>query len=228
MIGTNTEKDFKLENYEEFYEHHHFQPLTEEDAFNAHEVIPRFGWGYDQIEQLQPKTVLDLGCLDGSFLLTVSKHIGCDVTGIDLTQDGVDIAKERAKANKLPATFYQGTIEEVGTRLADEGKKFDVITCFEVIEHVKDVQLLLEVIDELLAPGGTVLISTPAFESPIWGADDEQNKCHIRLYTMEDEDYWKVNKFGTNRKATSITKEIGKDRIKEMGIYSELINVRYE
>lgn len=45
---------------------------------------------------------------------------------------------------------------------------------------------------------------------------------------MEDEDYEAVNKYGNTRKATSITKEIGKDRIKEMGVYSELINVEYQ
>ena len=71
-------------------------------------------------------------------------------------------------------------------------------------------------------------MSTPAYESPLYGADDEKNKCHIRLYTTADEDYEQPNKYGNVRKATSITKEIGPDRIKDLGVYSQLINVLYQ
>lgn len=228
MIGTNTEKNFDIENYEEFYEHHHFQPMADDEAFRVNEIIPRFGWAFDEIEELQPKNLLDLGCLDGSFALSIVDQLGVEVTGVDLTKDGIEIAKERAAERKLNAHFQQGTIEDALQHFADGGYKFDVITCFEVIEHVKDVQVMLKLIDKVLAPGGTVLVSTPAFESPVFGKDDEQNKCHIRLYTMEDEDREEENKYGHVRKATSITKEIGKDRIKDIGVFNHLINVRYQ
>jgi len=98
--------------------------------------------------------------------------------------DGVEIATERADRNNLPAKFYQGTIEDFLVQLAKEGKKFDIVTLFEVIEHVKDVKQVLKLIDGVLAPGGSVLVSTPDFEGPTYGLDDEQNKCHIRLYTI--------------------------------------------
>lgn len=228
MIGSNTEKDFNIENYEEFYEHHHFQPIPEKEATNVHELIPRFGWAFDKVEELGAKNLLDLGCLDGSFALTISKHFDIPVVGVDLTVDGVDLATERAKAQGLKAEFFQGFVEDWLQKFIDEGRKFDVVTFFEIIEHVEDVQKVLKLIDKVLAPGGSVLVSTPDFESPYYGADDEINKCHIRLYTTADEDYERENKYGTLRKATSITKEIGKDRIKEMGVYSELINVWYQ
>ena len=228
MVGNNKEKDFSLENYEGFYEHHFFEPINEKHAFDIHEFIPRFGWAFDQVEELAPKTLLDLGCLDGSFGLTVAKHLNVNVTGVDLTVDGVEIATERADRNNLPAKFYQGTIEDFLVQLAKEGKKFDIVTLFEVIEHVKDVQQVLKLIDGVLAPGGSVLVSTPDFEGPTYGLDDEQNKCHIRLYTIADEDYSRENKYGHVRKATSMSKEVGKDRIQEMVIHNQLINVRYE
>lgn len=230
MIGNpqNNDKEFKVENYEAFYEHHQFVETNTEDATNIHELVPRFGWAFDVIEELKPKTLLDLGTLDGSFPLTISKHFGIPTHGVDLTKDGIHLAKERAKELGLPAVFAQGTIEDVLKATASEGIKFDMVTCFEVIEHVKDPSQLLYLIDEVLAPGGNILVSTPDFESPLFGKDDEQNKCHIRLYTTADEDYEAKNKFGNVRKATSITKEIGKDRIKEIGVYSHLINVRYQ
>ncbi len=228
MIGTNSEKDFSLENYDDFYAHHRFQPVSERDAFRINEHIPRFGWAFDTVEELKPKNLLDLGCLDGSFCLTISKQLGIQTHGVDLTIDGIELARKRAEQNELNATFEQGTIEKVLREIAAFGNKYDMVTMFEVIEHVEDVQEVLRLIDQVLAPGGSVLVSTPAAESPAFGLDDEKNKCHIRLYTMEDKNYKKVNKYGTLREATSITKEIGKDRIKEMGLYSELINVRYQ
>ena len=44
---------------------------------------------------------------------------------------------------------------------------------------------------------------------------------------MQEKDYKEENKYGTLRKASSMPKLLGKERILEMGVYSELINVRY-
>jgi 2-polyprenyl-3-methyl-5-hydroxy-6-metoxy-1,4-benzoquinol methylase len=230
MIGKKefNDRTFSLDSYEEFYEHHHFQPIPESVATSVHEVIPRFGWAFDKVEELKPKSLLDLGCLDGSFANTIARHFGISVVGVDLTRDGVEIAQRRAKDNKLPAEFYQGFVEDWLERFVSEGRKFDCVTFFEIIEHVEDVQRVLKLIDQVLAPGGFVLVSTPDFESPLYGKNDEDNKCHIRLYTTADEDYEAENIYGNVRKATSITKEIGKERIKEIGVYSELINVLYQ
>lgn len=230
LVGKNRDKEFNFEedNYEEFYAHHQFVPTPDDDAENIHEVVPRFGWAFDLVDNFSPKSLLDLGTLDGSFPITIARHFAIPCAGVDLTVDGINIARERAERLKVPAVFRQATIEDALDDLAKEGKTFDMITCFEVLEHVKDPKLLLEKIDKVLSPGGNVLISTPDFESPLYGKDDEENKCHIRLYTTAEEDYEAVNKYGNTRKATSIVKEIGKDRIKEIGVYSHLINVRYQ
>lgn len=230
MVGKPSQNDkaFTPEKYGEFYEHHYFQPIPEEAAFDVHELIPRFGWAYDKVEELKPKTLLDIGCLDGSFALTIAKHFGTQVTGIDLTQDGIDIASARANKHGLPATFHQGFAEDWLETFIDKGISFDMVTFFEIIEHVEDVQRLLKLIDGVTKHDGHILTSTPAFESPTFGKDDEENTCHVRLYTMKDENYWAKTKSGKDRMATSITKEIGKERILEMGIANELINLHYQ
>ena len=229
MIGQAEQNDtnFTPEKYEEFYEHHYFEPIPEQLATKVHEVIPRFGWAVDQIEELGAKTLLDLGCLDGSFALSVANELGLEVVGVDLTKDGIDLALERASKFNLPAKFYQGFCEDWLEKFIEEGRKFDVVTFFELIEHVEDVQRVLKLIDQVLAPSGSVLVSTPDFESPLFGADDEANTCHIRLYTTAKEDYERANKYGTVRKATSIYKEIGEQRIQEVSVHNELINLRY-
>lgn len=228
MIGHNKDTEFNIENYEDFYANHQFVETKDGDAENVHEIIPRFGWGFDMVDELKPSNLLDLGTLDGSFPITIARHFNIPVAGVDLTKDGIALARQRAQKLGIPAVFAQGTIEDVLRGLANEGRQFDMITCFEVIEHVKSPEKLLALIDDVLAPGGNVLVSTPDFESPLYGKDDEKNKCHIRLYTTAEEDYEAKNKFGNIRKATSIVKQIGKDRIQDIGVYSHLINVRYK
>lgn len=228
MIGKNKDTEFDIENYEAFYENHNFVETNAADAQNVHEIVPRFGWAFDHISELSPKNLLDLGTLDGSFPITIAKHFGIPTVGVDLTKDGVALARQRAKEAGVDATFYQGTVEDWLEKFAEEGRKFDVVTFFELIEHVKDVPRLLKLVDKVLSPGGSVLLSTPAFEDPIYGKDDEKNKCHIRLYTAEPEDYEEANKYGNVRKATSIRKEIGEKRLKEVNYFSHLLNVWYQ
>lgn len=220
------ESEFTIDKYDEFYEHHDFTPIPAELSINLQRYIPRAAWAVDVAKELQPKRVLDLGCLDGSVILTLFNNVPSVKRGIgvDLSQEGVDLGTERASLHGFPAEFVRQDIES-WMEQADE--QFDLITCFEVMEHVKDPELVIKLIDKVLAPGGTVLISTPDFEAPTFGKDDEKNKCHIRLYTTADEDYEATNKYGTLRKATSLSKQLKGYNIVEMGTYSELINARY-
>lgn len=223
-MGKLHEKDFKVEEYDDFYADHYFQPLQK--PFDAHRFLPRVAWALDVAEEFKPKKILDLGCLDGFASLTIAKHCPSVefVKGVDLSKDGIEIATKNAKELDVATDYEQGTIEDY---LEKTKTKFDLIMLFEVIEHVKSPRALLKLIDRVKAPNAQILISTPDFEAPTFGKDDEQNKCHIRLYTTADEDYEAINKYGTLRKATSMPKQIGKDRIKDIGVYSELINCRY-
>lgn len=221
------EQDFKVEEYEDFYSHHHFRPVPDEVALNAHRRFPRVRWALSVAKEVQPRSVLDLGCLEGYAVLTIANHVKSveHGVGVDLSAEGIEIADARAEKYKLPVQFHQGTIEDF---MENCDLDFDLILAFELMEHVKDPELVFDLIDKVSAPGATVLISTPDFEAPTFGKDDEQNKCHIRLYTMADDDYEATNKYGTLRKATSIRKQLGAKRpIESMEVRSELVNVRY-
>lgn len=223
MIGKNTVKDFEKMNYDEFYEHEQFEPVPDTLATSVQEVLPRFAWGYDQIEAEGSNSLLDLGCLDGSFCLSVSKGLGIPSTGIDLTIEGIDLANKRKEEHKLPCTFIQGKVEEYLKTTKD---KFDAVTFFEVIEHVQDVKEWVKLVDRVLNPGGIVLFSTPHFEHH-YGADDEENHAHVRLYTDAEKSYERENKNGTLRKATSIYDDIPRDRVVSVEIFNDLLHVKY-
>lgn len=215
---------FSLSNYDEYYAQHGFVPVRPDKVTETHRHYPRVAWALDVAKEIKPKTMLDLGCLDGFATLTlVDKIPGLSGIGVDLSEDGVMYGNDNAKNLGLDAKFYQQTVESY---LDETDQTFDLVIMFELIEHVKDVQAVLKQISKVLNPGGTLLISTPDFEAPTFGKDDEENTCHIRLYTTADEDYDAVNKYGNTRTATSMKQELKEYEIIEMDVYSELINVR--
>lgn len=223
-MRTKHEQDFNMDEYEEFYEDHFFSQMIDSEAINANRVLPRVAWALDVAKEVGAKRVLDLGCLEGFAILTIANHCPIEYgVGVDLSKDGIEIAKERADLVKPKVEFIQGTIEDY---LEKTEEKFDFIIMFEVIEHVKDVDYLLELIKKVKTPEGHLLISTPSFESPLFGMDDEQNKCHIRLYTTADNTYSAVNKYGNTRTGLSMKEQLKDFEITEMDVYSELINVR--
>lgn len=217
-----TEQYFDIEDYENFYENHFYGKLDEKMLYNAHRIFPRVAWALDIAKETGAKRVLDLGCLEGYGLFTLNKHAGVEGVGVDLSKPAIERAQSLAPEG---LEFYQDTVENFMENY--EGEKFDLITAFELLEHVKDPKRMLELIDTVKTDDADILISTPAFESPNFGKDDEKNKCHIRLYTLQDEDYKEANKYGNIRKATSIIKEVGQERIKDGRVISELINLRY-
>lgn len=220
------ETEFDVNNYDEFYAHHHFVPIRPDKVTQMHRHVPRVAWALDVAKEVKPKKILDLGCLDGFALLTLVANIeGSEGVGVDLSEDGIMYANKNSKSYKLNAKFYVNKIERY---LENTDDMFDLIVFFEVIEHVDNPQRVLKDIKKHLNPGGVLLITTPSYESPQFGKDDEQNKCHVRLYTVQDSNYTSKNKYGTEREATSMSKELGAAgfTIDTMGIFSELIHVR--
>jgi len=98
--------------------------------------------------------VLDLGCAVGSFLQSVRKQWGAEVTGVDFKDlrghpllEGVD--------------FRHGTLPEIDF----EGERFDLVTMWHFLEHDYDPLGTLRRSRELLAPGGRVVIEVPRLDS---------------------------------------------------------------
>jgi SAM-dependent methyltransferase len=69
-------------------------------------------------------------------------------------------------------------------RLPEFAQPFDLVCLFDVLEHVEDDEESLAVIRRLLAPGGIVLITVPAF-ALLWGPHDERMH-HRRRYAKSE------------------------------------------
>ncbi|HEU0127106.1 MAG TPA: glycosyltransferase, partial [Pseudonocardiaceae bacterium] len=100
--------------------------------------------------------VLDLGCGEGfgPALLAAGAR---EVVGIDIDPQTVEHAAAQYSRGNLQ--FVIGSMIDPGLLLG--APPFDVITCFEALEHVEEQDTLLAVVRRLLAPGGLFLTSTP-------------------------------------------------------------------
>ena len=98
--------------------------------------------------------LLDVGCGVGWFL-EVAKESGFEIYGQDIGKELTEWASKR-----LGAKIWNKHINELNTEI-----KFDVITLFDVIEHVEDPLQLLNNCKKLLTKEGIIIIFTPNFDS---------------------------------------------------------------
>ncbi len=107
------------------------------------------------------KTLLDIGCGTGGFLLEAQK-IGYKVYGIDFDKNQINIAKNLGLKGAIVADIFNFLKKEKNKN------RFDVITGFEVIEHLDRPKEFLNLIFQSLKPGGYLALSAPNRER-FWG-----------------------------------------------------------
>ena len=105
---------------------------------------------------LQDAKVLDVGCGGGLAAEAMAKR-GSLVTGIDTSPEMLKTAKLHARECKVKVTYLQSHAEAFAKKHACE---FDLVTCFEMIEHVPDPIQTLRALSQLVRPGGWLVIST--------------------------------------------------------------------
>ena len=119
----------------------------------AYEHLPRYQLACGMA---QGARVLDFGCGSGYGAASLAR-VAANVIGLDISEDALTYARTTHRAANLEF------VHEVafGASLPSHG--FDLITCFEVIEHLRaqNQDELLVALARLLAPRGRLLISTP-------------------------------------------------------------------
>ena len=125
------------------------------DHYLAMTLVDWLGWYHRWALERLPvgaRSLLDIGCADGRFVHAAAGR-GIDARGIDHSGRMIDLGNERYGGDRLS----RATVDDMVSR--DE--RFDVVTLFEVIEHVPDPLGVLHESLRLVGRGGTVVISTP-------------------------------------------------------------------
>ena len=105
--------------------------------------------------QLKGLDILDIGC-GGGILSEALSQKGANVTAIDLADGPLEVAKIRQKQSKLDIKYKKRSTSE----LVNEGHKYDVITCLEMLEHVPDPAGIVKDCADLTKSGGHLFFST--------------------------------------------------------------------
>ena len=116
----------------------------------------------DHLRQLQKSPIrhgqrrlLDCGAATG-FLVELAKESGWDAFAIEISEFG-----SRSCANFLGSErVYRGQVQDASFP-ANTDCKFEAVTMFDFIEHVRDPRSVLDWTKQRLTPGGTLLMTTP-------------------------------------------------------------------
>lgn len=117
----------------------------------------------------RPGRALDIGAAGGGNTRVLTEA-GWDATATDTSETAVELARQRglnavqADARALP--FESGSV--------------DLVTAFDVLEHIREDYLVAEEIARVLAPGGHTLIAVPC-DMALWSPHDDA-VGHVRRY----------------------------------------------
>ena len=117
--------------------------------------------------------VLDIGCGTGTMLTYLARY--GDAEGIDMDAEAIRYCRERgltrvSQAGADPLPYGENT--------------FDLVTALDVVEHIEDDRSALGEAFRVLRPGGSLLLSVPAYRF-LWGRQDDIN-LHKRRYVARE------------------------------------------
>jgi len=121
-------------------------------SFKDNPKIRTFRQALVILDKIKPKqgTLLDFGCAEGNFLM-LAKQKGWNVYGLDLSQFATNIARKRG-LDVLNTTIHNAKFKN---------ESFDVITLWDVIEHLSNADEIFKEFRRVLKKGGLLIIRTP-------------------------------------------------------------------
>jgi SAM-dependent methyltransferase len=119
-----------------------------------------------------PGLALDIGAAGGGNT-RVLRAFGWRPLALEYAPTAAQVAKERG------LDVLRADAREMPVRTGS----MDLVTAFDVLEHIEEDYLAAAEINRILRPGGTALIAVPA-DMALWSAHDEA-VGHVRRYTRE-------------------------------------------
>ena len=114
-------------------------------------------------------TLLDVGCNIGAFL-TEARAAGFQTAGVEMNRECAEYAQ-----SQLGLDVFNGRLDQAG--FADGA--FDVVTLYDVLEHVPEPTRLLQEIRRILKPTGLLVVQSPNIDSVManWTKTEWQWLC---------------------------------------------------
>jgi len=122
--------------------------------------------------------VLDVGCGVGNFLAW-AKMYGWTCYGIDFDRDGIEAGKRTFGLDNLEAVDLKTYVD------THPGTTFDLVTFFDVFEHIDDHRMFIELIRSLLNKNGHISLSTPYRGGSRWLVAHDFPPRHLTRWDLE-------------------------------------------
>jgi ubiquinone/menaquinone biosynthesis C-methylase UbiE len=146
------------------------------EAVIAYEHLHRYAYAS---KIAKGKRVLDLACGEG-YGSRILAGTATSVVGVDIDENA--IAHASAKYGLTNLQFISGSITAVPIH---DDRSFDVVVCFEAIEHIEDQDSLLSEVKRLLTPGGVFIVSTPN-KAVYHDEPSYENPFHVKELYFEE------------------------------------------
>jgi len=121
-----------------------------------HEINPLRVNYINQHSPVAGLKVADIGC-GGGLVSEGLAQLGAHVTGIDMGEAPISVAKLHLLESQLDVEYLQTTAEQLA---AERAGQYDVVTCLEMLEHVPEPASVIAACAKLVKPNGHVYFST--------------------------------------------------------------------
>src|SRR5690554_981303 len=121
-----------------------------------HDINPLRANYIDMRSPVAQRKVVDVGC-GGGILAEALAHRGAEVTGIDMGEAPLAVARLHALETGAQVDYRCTTAEDLAEQAAGS---YDIVTCLEMLEHVPDPSSVVNACAKLVKPGGDVYFST--------------------------------------------------------------------
>ena len=121
-----------------------------------HEINPLRANYIDEHSPVAGKQLIDVGC-GGGILAEAMAQRGALVTGIDMGEAPLSVARTHQLESGVAVEYHQSTAEQLA---AEKGASYDIVCCLEMLEHVPEPGEVIAACAELAKPGGALYFST--------------------------------------------------------------------
>jgi len=147
---------------------------------NTMDLIEHLGRYATLARFVKGQRVLDTACGKGYGSWLLKKWGASSVLGLDVSEEAISAA--RREFSRDGVDFRVANAGDAVSALP--AASFDVIACFETIEHVDDPERFLAGLRSLAAPGARVFISCA--NDHVACPPDQRHPCHLRKHTFEE------------------------------------------
>ena len=197
---------------------HKFNPVRL--AYIRDRTAAHFDRDPKRLDSLSGLRILDIGC-GGGILSEPLARLGAAVVGIDPSENNIAVAQHHAARSGLSIDYRNTTAEA----LSESGEAFDVVLAMEVVEHVADIGLFVDLAAAMVRPEGLFFVATlnrtmKSFALAIVGAE------YILRWLPRGTHQW--DKFVTPNELEIAIQQSGMEITDETGIVYNLLADRWQ